>query len=83
MKRFPAISGIGAKLGLSVQRLSESPDERSVAQSPEEVDPLETADQIEEEGPTGVLLHRLEQIDEAQRRVEDLVVQLMSKLDKS
>ncbi|KAI0705213.1 hypothetical protein BC835DRAFT_1314998 [Cytidiella melzeri] len=84
MRRFPAVPGGGGGGGgggrsagglgtIASEPLSESPDAH---------DPIETASQIEEEGPDGVLESRLERMESRQKRIEQLLIQLTENLEQ-
>jgi len=79
MRGFPLSGDSSGRLGPTALPVSQSPDERMSEESPQ---PDETADQIEDSGPGVVVIQRLDRIEERQRRMEDLLTQLISKLDK-
>ncbi|KAI0953934.1 hypothetical protein AcV7_007322 [Taiwanofungus camphoratus] len=75
MKRFPNLSPVSRSGALTSQPLSESPDAHSSNE------PMETAEEIEEGGaPPASWQKRLDNIEERQRRIEDLLLQLSTKL---
>jgi len=78
-KRFPTGLSPGKRSGiLGSQALSESPDAKSNSE------PLETAEETEEEG-TGMssVEKRLDGIEQRQKRIEELLLQLTSKIGSS
>lgn len=88
MRRFPSggAGGVAARLGadnLARQALSESPDENRQDSSGRlsargrSTEPKETASQIEDEADEGDgMMGRLDRMEERQKRIEDLLVQL-------
>ena len=83
MKRFPSAGG--SRVIVS-QPLSESPDERdksveSERKSEGEQQQPETAARIEEEGSGNVWAFRLQKIEERQKRMEELLIKVVDKLE--
>ncbi|CCM01811.1 uncharacterized protein FIBRA_03879 [Fibroporia radiculosa] len=74
LRRFPTYSSGGKSNMLGSQMLSSSPDAKSSSE------PLETAEEAEESGPVG-LQERLDAIDEKQKRIEDLLLQISRQFD--
>lgn len=83
MRRFPpmpasSVVGAAAKApGLETiasGQVSESPDIHA--------EPIETASQIEEEGPNGAVEKQLERLEKRQKRIEELLVQLTEQLEQ-
>ncbi|THH32452.1 hypothetical protein EUX98_g1732 [Antrodiella citrinella] len=77
MRRFPpGGAGVAARLAadnMARQALSESPDENKRARR----DPRETASQIEEEEEDGEgMMERLDRMEAAQKRIEDMLRQM-------
>ena len=73
----PAAASAQHRLGLVPQPLSESPDEHREYHEPSKPVP---ANQVDSEDTDAAFLARLERMEEAQRRMEDLLVRLASKL---
>ncbi|GBE86440.1 predicted protein [Sparassis crispa] len=79
-KRFPTTSPGSRSGGLSSQPLSESPGQRSDMRSHTSLEQPETAEQIEESQPQAGIQRRLDTIEERQKRIEDLLVQLSERV---
>lgn len=74
LRRFPTQGSQDSRVkALSAQQpLSESPDSRT--------QPLETAEQIEEEDPQPPLERRLSDMEARQKRMEDLLIQISERM---
>lgn len=81
MRRFPS-GGVAARLAadnMARQTLSESPDENRYGERGQL--PKETASQIEEEVDEGEgMVERLDRMEERQKRIEELLMQMSQHL---
>ena len=72
MRRPPGARNVsgGGLSALATEALSESPDTHT--------EPIETASQVEEEGPEATLEKRLDSMESRQKRIEDMLVDLVA-----
>ncbi|PCH44315.1 hypothetical protein WOLCODRAFT_165062 [Wolfiporia cocos MD-104 SS10] len=78
LKRFPTMTSPGNRSGITNQLLSSSPDARPGSES------LETAEEVAEDAdPMSRWGKRLEGMEERQKRIETMLLELMNKLSPS